>query len=90
MTGHHRRLLATSQADPPRSRSPADSSRPSRASRAVPLRSPRDKPLRSLTHALLDALGYQTRQPHQQDASTSSTRAQKELPAEVHTGGADE
>jgi hypothetical protein len=28
---------------------------------------------------LLDALGYQTRQPHQEDVSTSSTDAHKEL-----------
>ena len=28
---------------------------------------------------LLDALGYQARQPHQEDVSTSSTDAQEEL-----------
>jgi hypothetical protein len=28
---------------------------------------------------LLDALGYRTRQPHQEDVSTSSTDAHKEL-----------
>ncbi len=28
---------------------------------------------------VLDALGYQTRQPHQEDVSTSSTDAHKEL-----------
>jgi hypothetical protein len=39
------------------------------------LRSPRDKPLRSLMDVLLDALGYQARQPHQEDVSTSSTDA---------------
>src|SRR6266480_5577941 len=38
-----------------------------RASRAFRLRSPRDRPLRSLTDVLLDALGYQARQPHQED-----------------------
>jgi len=43
------------------------------------LRSPRDKPLRSLMDVLLDALGYQARQPHQEDVSTSSTDAHKEL-----------
>jgi hypothetical protein len=49
------------------------------ASRAFRLRSPRDKPLRSLTDVLLDALGYQARQPHQEDVFTSSTDAQEEL-----------
>src|ERR1700729_3891087 len=51
----------------------------SRASRALRLRSPRDKPLRSLMDVLLDALGYQARQPHQEDAFASSTDAHKEL-----------
>jgi len=32
---------------------------------------------------LLDALGYQARQPHQEDISTSSTDAHKELLADV-------
>jgi len=32
---------------------------------------------------LLDALGYQARQPHQEDVSTSSTDAHKELLADV-------
>jgi hypothetical protein len=32
---------------------------------------------------LLDALGYQARQPHQQDVFTSSTDAHKELLADV-------
>jgi hypothetical protein len=32
---------------------------------------------------LLDALGYQVRQPHQEDVSTSSTDAHKELLARV-------
>ena len=32
---------------------------------------------------LLDALGYQARQPHQEDVSTSSTDAHKELLAEA-------
>jgi len=32
---------------------------------------------------LLDALGYQTRQPHQEDVFTSSTDAHKELLAGV-------
>jgi hypothetical protein len=31
---------------------------------------------------LLDALGYQARQPHQEDVSTSSTDAHKELLAD--------
>jgi len=35
---------------------------------------------------LLDALGYQARQPHQEDVSTSSTDAHKELLADVRTG----
>src|SRR5437762_7167075 len=51
----------------------------SRASRALRLRSPRDKPLRSLMDVLLDALGYQARQPHQEDVFTSSTDAHEEL-----------
>jgi hypothetical protein len=54
-----------------------------RAGRSLRLRSPRDKPLRSLMDVLLDALGYQARQPHQEDVSTSSTDAHKELLAEV-------
>jgi hypothetical protein len=33
---------------------------------------------------LLDALGYQARQPHQEDVSTSSTDAHKELLADIH------
>jgi len=33
---------------------------------------------------LLDALGYRTRQPHQEDVSTSSTDAHKELLADIH------
>jgi hypothetical protein len=40
---------------------------------------------------LLDALGYQARQPHQEDVSTSSTDAHKELLASsalVNTGSA--
>jgi len=32
---------------------------------------------------LLDALGYQARQPHQEDVFTSSTDAQEELLEEV-------
>jgi hypothetical protein len=32
---------------------------------------------------LLDALGYQARQPHQEDVSTSSTDAHEELTADV-------
>jgi hypothetical protein len=55
----------------------------SRASRAFRLRSPRDKPLRSFMDVLLDALGYRTRQPHQEDVSTSSTDAHKELLADT-------
>jgi hypothetical protein len=36
---------------------------------------------------LLDALGYQARQPHQEDVSTSSTDAQEELLADIHLEG---
>ena len=78
MIGHDRGLLVIGQVDPhdrvlrwqqlPKPRQPG-----------VRLRSPRDKPLRSLMDVLLDALGYQARQPHQEDVSTSSTHAHKEL-----------
>jgi len=34
----------------------------------------------------LDALGYQARQPHQEDVFTSSTDAQKELLADAWNG----
>jgi hypothetical protein len=37
---------------------------------------------------LLDALGYQARQPHQEDVSTSSTDAHKELLTDVMAPGA--
>jgi hypothetical protein len=37
---------------------------------------------------LLDALGYRTRQPHQEDVSTSSTDAYKELLADGGDFGA--
>ena len=36
-----------------------------------------------LMDVLLDALGYQARQPHQEDVSTSSTDAHKELLADI-------
>jgi hypothetical protein len=40
-----------------------------------------------LMEVLLDALGYQARQPHQEDVSTSSTDAHKELLADVMAPG---
>jgi hypothetical protein len=89
MIRHDRSLLVVGQVDPCDA-FPAGSNCLSRASRALRLRSPRDKPLRSLMDVLLDALEYQARQPHQEDVSTSSTDAHKELLAEVHTEGADE
>jgi hypothetical protein len=37
-------------------------------------------------NVLLDALGYQARQPHQEDVPASSTDAHKELLADVSLG----
>jgi hypothetical protein len=74
MIGHHRGLLIGGQVNPD-DRVPGGTSTLSRASRALRLRSPLDKPVRSITDVLLDALGYQARQPHQEDVFTSSTDA---------------
>jgi hypothetical protein len=74
MIGHHRSLLIAGQINA-NDRFPGGSSTLSRESRALRLRSPLDKPIRSVTDVLLDALGYQARQPHQEDVFTSNTDA---------------
>jgi len=79
LDSHHRSLLVIGQGRSPRSRSPAAAAASAAPAARYGCDLPRDKPLRSLMDVLLDALGYQARQPHQEDVSTSSTDAHKEL-----------
>jgi hypothetical protein len=54
-----------------------------RAGRKLGLRTPRDKPVRSLMDVFPDALGYQAhRQPHQEDVPPSAPTRFEELPAD--------
>jgi hypothetical protein len=74
MIGHHRSLLIAGQVNADDRVSPW-LQHPDRASRALRLRSPQGQASTVSHDVLLDALGCQARQPHQEDVFTSSTDA---------------